>query len=109
MTIDERFERIEHATAEIAEERRRDREEFRQWRREHQRRLDAIDERMDRFVSEAAARDREFDRRMAEQLASMVELDRASREGDDQLGKRIRIAGIGYSSVSCEGGSTVAT
>jgi hypothetical protein len=29
MTIDERFERIEHVTAGLAEERRKDREEFR--------------------------------------------------------------------------------
>jgi uncharacterized protein YlxW (UPF0749 family) len=39
MTIEERFERIEHVTAGLAEERRKDREEYRQIWRDTQRQL----------------------------------------------------------------------
>jgi hypothetical protein len=41
MTIDERFERIEHVTAALAEERRKDREEYRQLWRDTQRQINA--------------------------------------------------------------------
>jgi hypothetical protein len=65
MTTDERFERIEHVTAGLAEERRKDREECRQLWRDTQRQLDLLADRVngiaiqvDRFILEAAARDR---------------------------------------------------
>jgi hypothetical protein len=73
MTTEERFERIEHVTAGLVEERRKDREESRQLWRETQRQLDQLTDRvngiaiqMDRFIVEAAARDAETDRRFRE-------------------------------------------
>jgi len=42
MTTEERFERIEHITASIAEERRKDREEFRQLWRDTQRHINEL-------------------------------------------------------------------
>ena len=42
MTIEERFERIEHVTAGLAEERRKDREEFRALWRDTQRQLNEL-------------------------------------------------------------------
>jgi hypothetical protein len=73
MTIDERFERIEHISAGLAEERRRDRETDRALWRDTQRqldqlasRVDAIATHLDAFIVEAAARDRETDRRFRE-------------------------------------------
>jgi len=42
MTTDERFERIEHVTAGLAEDRRKDREEFRALWRDTQRQLDQL-------------------------------------------------------------------
>ena len=42
MTIEERFERIEHVTAGLAEERRKDREEYRQLWRETQRQINDL-------------------------------------------------------------------
>src|SRR5580658_9881104 len=73
MTIDERFQRIEHVTAGLAEERRKDREEFRGLWRDTQRqldqltgRVDAIATHLDSFIVETAARDRETDARFRE-------------------------------------------
>lgn len=81
MTIEERFERIEHITAGLGEERRKDREESRQLWRDTQRQLDQLAERvngiaiqMDRFVGEAAARDRETDQRFRETDARIAKL-----------------------------------
>jgi hypothetical protein len=42
MTIEERLDRIEHITAGLAEERRRDREEYRQLWRETQRQINEL-------------------------------------------------------------------
>lgn len=78
MTIEERFERIEHVTAGLAEERRKDREGFRALWRDTQRQLNdltirvaAVADGLDRtgtriaeLAEAAAARDRETDARI---------------------------------------------
>jgi len=88
MTIEERFERIEHVTAGLAEEWRKDREESRQLWRDTQRQLDQLADRvngladrvggiaiqMDRFILEAAARDRETDQRFRDTDARIDKL-----------------------------------
>jgi hypothetical protein len=81
MTTEERFERIEHVTAGLVEERRKDREESRQLWRDTQRQLDQLADRvsgiaiqMDRFILEAAARDAETDRRFRETDARIDKL-----------------------------------
>jgi uncharacterized protein YlxW (UPF0749 family) len=73
MTTEERFERIEHVTAGLAEERRKDREEFRTLWRDTQRQLNELtqnvanlSDRIGALADEAAARDRETDRRFRE-------------------------------------------
>jgi ABC-type transporter Mla subunit MlaD len=91
MTIDERFARIEHVTAGLAEERRKDREELRGLWRDTQRqldqltgRVDAIATHLDTFIAESAARDRvtdqrfrDTDARIDKMISSMGEFIRA--------------------------------
>jgi len=93
VTIEERFERIEHVTVGLAEERRKDREESRQLWRDTQRQLDQLADRvngiaiqMDRFILEAAERDDETDRRFRE-------TDQRFRETDARIDKLV--SGIG--------------
>jgi hypothetical protein len=85
MTTEERFERIEHVTAGLAEERRKDREEFRALWRDTQLQLNALTFRIaevnDRLgariadlAEEAAVRDRETDRRFRETDARIDKL-----------------------------------
>lgn len=78
MTTEERFQRIEHVTAGLAEQAQRDRDENRQLWRETQRQLDQLAANVgqlttdvDRLALEAAAR------------------DKASHERDETLGARI--------------------
>ena len=87
MTAEERFERIEHVTAGLAEERRKDREEFRSLWRDTQRQLNELThnvanlgDRIAALAEEAAARDRETDRRFQE-------TDRRMRETDARIEK----------------------
>jgi len=86
MTIEERFERIEHVTAGIAEERKKDREELRGLWRDTQRqldqltgRVDAIAAHLDTFIAESRAADQhlgarieETDKRLAERIETMI-------------------------------------
>jgi hypothetical protein len=89
MTIEERFERIEHFTAGMAEERRKDREEYRQLWRETQRRLHELtlkiadtNDVISRLSDETRAADQQFSQRM-DRLAE------ESRIADQRLGERI--------------------
>lgn len=93
MTIDERFERIEHLTAGLAEDRRKDREEFRGLWRDTQRqldqlagRVDAIATHLDTFIQETAARDGETDRRFRE-------TDQRFRETDARIAALVSAMG----------------
>jgi len=82
LTVEERFERIEHITAGLAEERRKDREEYRQLWRDTQRRINDLATGMvdlRRQVSELAVETR----LRIEQLAD------ESRAADQQLRDRI--------------------
>jgi hypothetical protein len=93
MTVEERFERIEHVTAGLVEERRKDREEYRQlWRETNQAitrlaeesraadaRLEVADARLeakiDRIADELrqyAAESRAMDQRLGERIESLV-------------------------------------
>jgi hypothetical protein len=87
MTIDERFARIEHVTAGLAEERRKDREECRGLWRDTQRqldqlvgRVDTIATHLDAFIQETAQRDHETDRRLRETDARIDKLISAMGE-----------------------------
>jgi hypothetical protein len=89
MTTEERFERIEHLTAGIAEERRKDREESRALWRDTQRQLNEVsvrlvqlseaDSRLEARIEQlaeesraAAAESRAADRRLEERIAGLV-------------------------------------
>jgi ElaB/YqjD/DUF883 family membrane-anchored ribosome-binding protein len=86
MTIDERFERIEHVTAGLAEERRKDREEFRALWRDTQRQLNDLtgkladlSDRVTQIAEESRAADQrlrdsiaETDRRLGERIETMI-------------------------------------
>jgi ferritin-like metal-binding protein YciE len=89
MNHEERFERIEHVIAGLAEQRRQDREEYRQLRHDTERQIretnEAIrhtNEVIDRFAEESRAADAELGRRIAE-------TDKQSKIRDEQLGRRI--------------------
>jgi hypothetical protein len=93
MTIEERFERIEHVTVGLAEERRKDREEFRQLWRDTQRQINelgsrviAFEETAEKWASELRQADEEARKefRQADQLAR-----EEFRQADAALGKRI--------------------
>lgn len=62
MTTEERFERIEHLTAGLAEERRKDRDEYKMLWRDTQRQLNELSTR----VLQLAEEGRETDRRLRE-------------------------------------------
>ena len=86
MTTEERFERIEHVTAGLAEERRKDREEFRALWRDTQRQLNELTGKLadlgDRIAEIAeeshaadnrlAARIEETDKRLGHRIETMV-------------------------------------
>ena len=81
MTIEERFERIEHYTAGLAEERRKDREEYKSLWRNTQQHLDALSETVKQLsedVKQLAAEGRETDRRLRETDQRLRELGEAT-------------------------------
>jgi methyl-accepting chemotaxis protein len=111
MTTEERFERIEHVTAGLAEERCRDREEFRQLWRDTQRQIndvathlnvltvkvadmhDRLGERIERLAEESRAAAQESRAAAQESRAAAQE----SRAADQRLEQRIEsmVSGIG--------------
>jgi methyl-accepting chemotaxis protein len=85
MTTEERFERIEHVTAALIEERRKDREESRQLWRDTQRQ-----------INELAARTNDLALKLADANDAIARLAdetqknaQESRAADQRLGKRI--------------------
>src|ERR1035437_9975550 len=82
MTTEERFERIEHITASLAEERGKDREEYRQLWRDTQRQLN------DLTIKIADTNDAVT--RLAEETRDRIDhLAEESRAADQRLGDRI--------------------
>jgi hypothetical protein len=78
VTIEERFERIEHVTAGLAEERRKDREENRQIWRDTQRQ-----------ISELTVRMSDLTFKIADTNDAITRLADESRAADQKLGQRI--------------------
>jgi hypothetical protein len=78
MTIEERFERIEHVTAGLAEERRKDREEYRQLWRDNQRQINDLTLKIADTADSVT--------RLGEKLDFLAH---ESRESDRRLGERI--------------------
>jgi hypothetical protein len=82
VTTEERFERIEHVTAGLAEERRKDREEFRALWRDTQRHIDEVAVNLSKLTVQVA----EMDDRLSARIEVMAE---ESRAADRRLGERI--------------------
>ena len=82
MTTEERFERIEHLTAGMAEERRKDREEYKALWRDTQRQLNEVgarllqlseaDSRLEARILQLAEESRQADKRLEERISSLV-------------------------------------
>jgi hypothetical protein len=86
MTAKERFERIEHVKAGLVEERRKDREEYRQlWRDTQQQiselstKINEVDERLGRRIEQFAEASRAADERLRQSIEAV----------DKRLGDRI--------------------
>jgi hypothetical protein len=89
MTTEERFARIEHVTAALAEERRKDREEDRQLWRDTQRQINETNAAIAKFAEQSQAADQELRDRMAALAAqSHAETERA-KAAEDELRNRI--------------------
>ncbi len=83
MTTEERFERIEHVTAGLAEERRKDREEFRALWRDTQRQLNELTLKLATHADESRAAD--------DRLRERIEqADQSARDRDQELRDRIQ-------------------
>jgi hypothetical protein len=93
MTVEERFERIEHITAALVEERRKDREEYRHLWRETNQAITRLAEEsraaMNRIAEESRAADARLEQKI-DRLADEVRFYSAeSRAADQRLGERI--------------------
>jgi hypothetical protein len=101
MTVEERFERIEHITAGLAEERSKDREEYKTLWRDTERQIRELAIHIDEVDARLGNRIEEIDKRLGNRLEQFAEESRAAdarlREADDRLRERIEalVAGIG--------------
>jgi chromosome segregation ATPase len=89
MTSEERLDRIEHITAGIAEERRKDREEYKALWRDTQRQLNEVSIRLVQ-LSEADEEARAADKRLEARIAQLAEEGRATNKRIDDM-----VSGIG--------------
>ena len=89
MTIDQRLDRIEHITAQIAEERRKDREEYKGLWRDARERMNRTDERIGRMADAVSAVALQVDRLAVETRLRIAELADESRAADEKLNARI--------------------
>ena len=85
MTTEERLDRIEHITAGIAEERSKDREEYKGLWRDTQRQLNEVSVRLVQ-LSEADEEARAADKRLEARIEQLAEQSRAANK---QLEERI--------------------
>jgi len=101
MTTEERFERIEHVTAGLAEERRKDREEFRELWRDTKRHIDEVAMNLSKLTVQVVEMDDRLGARIADvndRLGAHIEtLAEESRAADKRLEPRIEsmVSGIG--------------
>ena len=89
MTADQRLDRIEHITAGIAEERRKDRDEYKAIWRDTQERINRADERMNHMADAVAKVALDVDRLAIETRLRIAELSEESSDADEKLATRI--------------------
>jgi len=85
MTVEERFQRIEHVTAGLAEERRKDREEFRALWRDNQRQINELTVRINDLTVKMADTNDRIDR-LGERIDQLAQ---ETRDADRKLQERI--------------------
>jgi methyl-accepting chemotaxis protein len=90
MTIEERFERIEHLTAGIAEERRKDRDEYKTLWRDTQRQINELTANVNRLTLAIADTTEHVHLLADETRARIAELAEQTSAADEQLGARIQ-------------------
>ncbi|MGO9258237.1 MAG: hypothetical protein ACLQU1_18265 [Bryobacteraceae bacterium] len=97
MTTEERFERIEHVTAGLDEQRRKDREESRQLWRDTQRQLNEAAARINDLTLKVADTNERQDRMAEEFRAADRRLAEEARAADQELRERIAalVSGMG--------------
>jgi len=83
VTIEERFERIEHLTAGMAEERRKDREEYKALWRDTQRAIDDLGRHVDALAVDTRVR---FEQ-VADQIAALTAESRETNQRLRELGE----------------------
>jgi hypothetical protein len=89
MTPEDCFARIEHVTAGLAEQRKKEREENRQLWRDTQRQLNELALRISEVDERLGKRIQELAEEAAERDRQALERDRESQERDKRLGERI--------------------
>ncbi len=97
MTTEERLDRIEHLTAGIAEERRKDREEYKGLWRDTQRQLNEMGTRILQMSEETQDADRRLE-------ARILQLAEESRAANKQLEERIAALVSGFGEFIAKGG-----
>ncbi|SPF56620.1 hypothetical protein SBA4_90023 [Candidatus Sulfopaludibacter sp. SbA4] len=90
MTTEERFERIEHVTAGLVEDRRKDRDEYRQLWRDTQRQLNEITAKLADLTLKVADTNDAVARLADETRGSIDRLAKESRAADQALHDRIQ-------------------
>jgi hypothetical protein len=89
MTVEERLDRIEHITAGLAEERRKDREEYKMLWRESQRQIDELTKKIADTNQAVVRLADETSAGMRELRAGIDELRQETAAADRRLGERI--------------------
>ena len=92
MTTEERLERIEHITAGIAEERRKDRDEYKALWRDTQRQLNEMGARLIQFSEQSQEADSRLEARIGQLADTVTRLAEESRAANREL--EARIAGL---------------
>jgi len=101
LTIEERFERIEHITAGLAEERRQDREEYKTMWRDTERQIRELAIHIDEVDARLGNRIEQLGKQLGNRIEQFAGESRAAdarlREADDRLRERIDalVSGIG--------------
>jgi hypothetical protein len=97
MTTDERFDRMEHVTAGLAEERRKDREEYRQLWRDTQRQIQELTLSIADFRSATEAAIADTNSAIRQTNEAIARSDHQAKIADQELRDRIQslVSGIG--------------
>ena len=91
MTTEERLDRIEHITAGIAEERRKDRDEYKALWRDTQRQLNEMGAKLIQFGEQSQEADSRLEARIGQLADTVTRLAEESRTANKHLEERIEM------------------